>query len=61
MEVIRNRAQHSIEDGDSEHSEEPAEPVGRKKRGADQEATAKRSRLRNRKGKVSLLSGFRLF
>ena len=56
--IIRNRAQHSIEDEDSESS---VEPVRNKKRAVDQEATAESFRLRNRKAKVNLSSRLRLF
>jgi hypothetical protein len=57
VEVIRNnRAQHSIEDEDSQSSDEPvAEPVRKKKRTADQEATAERSRMRKGKAKVNFI------
>ena len=61
LEIIRNRAQHSIEDEDSKPSEEPAEPVRKEKGDDDHKATTERSRLRNRKAKVNLLKKFKLF
>lgn len=59
LEVIKDRAQHPIDD-DDEEEEETAGPVRKNKRAADQEASAERSRLRKGKSKVNLLSKFRL-
>ena len=62
MEIVKDRAQHpnededSSEEDDSQRSEESAEPVRRKKRASDREASAKHSRLREGKAKVNLLA-----
>jgi len=57
LDIIKDRAQHPIddedsgEDDDSQHSEERTKPVRRKNRAADQEASAEPSRLRKGKAK----------
>jgi hypothetical protein len=50
-----------MEDEDSQPSERVADLVRKKKRAADQEASAERSRLRKGKAKVNLLSKFKVF